>query len=87
MLRISCDEVIDGSVNVRLEGELSGPWVEETRRVCEAAMAHDNKLQLDLAAVSFVDREGLKLLARLQQMRSVLANCSPFLEAQLRAAK
>jgi len=87
MLRISRDKPINGSVNVRLEGELTGPWVEETRRVCEAATAHSDKLRLDLTSVSFVDREGLKLLAQLQKTDAALENCSGFLKAQLRSAQ
>ena len=83
MLRISRDGATNGSVNVRLEGAITGPWVEETRRVCEAAAARGDKLRLDLAGVSFVDREGLKLLAQLQKTNAVLKNCSAFLEAQL----
>ena len=87
MLRISRDKTINGSVNIRLEGALTGPWVEETKRACEAAAARGDKLRLDLGAVSFVDREGLKLLAQFQKTNAVLENCSPFLEAQLRYVK
>ena len=87
MLRISRDETINGSVNVRLEGALTGPWVEETKRVCEAAAARGDKLRLDLEEVSFVDRDGLKLLAQLQKTNAVLENCSAFLEAQLAPSK
>ena len=87
MLRISRDEAMNGSVNVRLEGALTGPWVEETKRVCETAAGRGDKLRLDLAGVSFADREGLKLLARLQKTNAVLKNCSAFLEAQLRSVQ
>ena len=87
MLRISRDEAINGSVNVRLEGALTGPWVVETKRVCEAAAARGDKLRLDLDGVSFVDRDGLKLLAQFQKTNAVLENCSAFLEAQLRSVQ
>jgi anti-anti-sigma regulatory factor len=87
MLRISRDEAINGSVNVRLEGTLTGPWVEETKRVCEAAAGRGDKLRLDLAGVSFVDREGVQLLAQLQKANAALKNCSAFLEAQLRSVQ
>ena len=82
MLRISCDEATKGCVNVLLEGELTGPWVEETRRVCETVTAQGHKLRLDLAGVTFVDRTGLKLLTGLQN-NAALENCSAFLKAQL----
>jgi anti-anti-sigma regulatory factor len=87
MLRISRDEATNGCVNVLLEGELTGPWVEETRRVCEAATAQGHKLRLDLAGVTFVDRAGLKLLTGLQKIDAVLENCSAFLKAQLHAVQ
>jgi anti-anti-sigma regulatory factor len=87
MLRISRDEAINGSVNVRLEGAITGPWVEETKRACEAAAAPGDKLRLDLGGVSFVDRGGLKLLAQLRKTNAVLENCSAFLAAQLRSAQ
>jgi anti-anti-sigma regulatory factor len=83
MLRISRDEATDGCVNVLLEGELTGPWVEETKRVCEAATAQGHKIRLDLSGVTFVDRPGLKLLAALQKINAILENCSAFLNAQL----
>jgi ABC-type transporter Mla MlaB component len=87
MLRISRDQATNGSVNIRLEGVITGPWVEETKRVCGAAAAGGHKLRLDLAGISFVDREGVKLLARLQKTNAVLENCSAFLEAQLRSVQ
>jgi anti-anti-sigma regulatory factor len=87
MLRISRDEATNGCMNIRLEGELTGPWVEETRRVCKAATAHGYKLRLDLAGVTFVDRAGLKLLTGLQKINAVLENCSAFLKAQLHSVE
>lgn len=87
MLRISRDEATNACTNIRLEGELTGPWVEETRRVCEAATVHGHKLRLDLAGVTFVDRAGLKLLTGLQKINAVLENCSAFLNAQLRSVQ
>ena len=87
MLRISRDGATNGYANIRLEGELTGPWVEETRRVCKTAMAHGHKLRLDLAEVTFVDRAGLKLLTGLQKINAVLENCSAFLKAQLHSVQ
>ena len=87
MLRISRDEATNGCVNLRLEGELTGPWVDETRRVCEASTASGHKLRLDLAGVTFVDRAGLKLLTGLQKINAELENCSAFLKAQLHSVQ
>jgi anti-anti-sigma regulatory factor len=87
MLRISRDEATSGCVNVLLEGKLTGPWVEETRRVCETVTTQGHKLRLDLAGVTFVDRTGLKFLTGLQKINAILENCSAFLKAQLHSVQ
>ena len=58
MLRISQDKKTDGSVSVRLEGDLSGPWVDEMGRVCGVIVGNGQPLRIDLAEVIFVDRAG-----------------------------
>ena len=46
---------------LRLESQVTGPWVEELRRVCAETLGnhgHDgNHLVLDLAGVSFLDAD------------------------------
>jgi anti-anti-sigma regulatory factor len=85
MLRISQDEKTDGSVSVRLEGVLSGPWVDEMGRVCGVIVSNGQSLRIDLAEVIFVDRAGIDLLANLRKRNAVLDHCSPFLSVQLGA--
>jgi ABC-type transporter Mla MlaB component len=86
MLRISRDGAIHGSTCLRLEGDLAGPWVDETSRICEAIIANGERLQVDLAQVMFVDRAGVRLLAGLKERSAVLEHCSAFLKAQLHSA-
>lgn len=69
---------------LRLEGRLIGPWVDELRRSCESVIAIGAPLALDLANVSFVDRDGAELLRTLETHHVVLLNCSGFVAEQLR---
>ena len=84
MLKISCGAIDNGSVTLRLEGEIIGPWVDEAGRVCELIMSQGQGLRMDLGEVTFADRAGVQLLGRLGKREAVLDRCSPFLKAQLR---
>ena len=63
MLRITTTNVGE-KVTLKLEGKLSGPWVEEFARCWRSsADIHKNQgLVVDLSGVTFVDPEGKKLL-------------------------
>ena len=52
------------STTLRLKGELSGLWVDEVARTwCHVVTRSPNKsVIVDLAGVSFIDSEGIKLL-------------------------
>ena len=55
--------------SVVLEGKLVGPWVNELEKHWESALAASpsRTMLVDLADVSFVDRDGRALLARMRQ--------------------
>jgi ABC-type transporter Mla MlaB component len=82
MLRIS-NNAEGNTRTFRIEGTLSGAWVEELRRVCESGFASGVGLEIDCGGVSFVDAKGVALLRSLRESDVVLENCSPFLEWQL----
>jgi len=84
MLRISQNKNGDGCVGLRLEGELAGPWVTEVGCVCRDIVKSQQPLSIDLKEVSFVDREGIRLLASLLAQTVELKRCSAFLREQLR---
>jgi anti-anti-sigma regulatory factor len=84
MLKISGGASPNGKVTLRLEGQVSGPWVEELRRSCERALATGSRLILDLADVSFIDRDGVALCSRLQRHQVTFLHCSPFVTEQLK---
>jgi outer membrane protein TolC/ABC-type transporter Mla MlaB component len=63
MLRITTTD-IDEKVIIKLEGKLSGPWVEEFERCWRMSTDISKKRQLvvDLSGVTFVDPAGKKVL-------------------------
>jgi outer membrane protein TolC/ABC-type transporter Mla MlaB component len=63
MLRITTSDV-DEKVTLKLEGKLSGPWVEEFERCWQMSTDIYRKkgLVVDLSGVTFVDPAGKKLL-------------------------
>jgi len=67
MLRITVQDSLQ-SVALKLEGQLTGPEVEEMERVwktCDGPVA-----VVDLCGVTWVDGRGTNLLARMLQGRS-----------------
>lgn len=65
MLRITFQEDPEGTT-VKLEGKLSGPWVEELERSWAEHSPHPPKpVTVDLSDVTYIDPEGKRLLARM----------------------
>ena len=62
MLKISVTSQSSEATNFLLEGKLVGPWVEELRRLSDAALASSKAVSLDLERVWFVDSQGIALL-------------------------
>jgi len=87
MLKISQAETADHSIILKLEGRVVGPWVAETRDACERLLREGRTVKLDLAEVSFVDRDGAGFLADVRARGVTLFDCSLFVEEQLRAAR
>jgi anti-anti-sigma factor len=76
----------DGIVELRLEGNLSGQWVDELRRVTSEPLRDPaGRLVLDLAEVTFIDADGLSLLRELSLRHVTLRNGSLFVTQQLKA--
>src|SRR5207244_12584682 len=66
MLRITWTSN-EQQMTLKLEGELAGPWVDETERARSdlVGTAPRRQVVVDLEDVSFIDAEGRKLLARM----------------------
>ncbi len=90
MLRISHGPAQNesGATCLRLEGQVTGPWVEELRRVCTETLGNNGRSQghlvIDLAGVSFLDAEAIALFRELAAQRVSFTNCSAFITEQLK---
>ena len=84
MLKISIISDSDQVIAYHLEGRLVGPWVDELRRLGDAAFAQKKTLTLDLEGVRFADHSGIALLQELSQRHVSQLNCSQFLIQQIK---
>ena len=62
MLRIEWDEA-SAPATLRLQGKLSGPWVEEVERVWATVRTISSHPIVDLTEVTFIAAQGRQLLA------------------------
>ena len=86
MLRIFQATGADGSVVLRLEGKVCGPWVDELRALSSAVLQKPaTRLELDLSEVAFIDADGLELLRELSSKHVSLNNCSLLVVQQLKS--
>ena len=83
MLRIDVNGDTEGYVQLRLSGQLSGPWVQELSMACEKLRHGSASKVLDLTQLEFADHSGQRLLKELRESGFALRGFSPFLAAQL----
>jgi ABC-type transporter Mla MlaB component len=84
MVRISEIEVTGDAATLRLEGRVLKALVDDVKSACEEHLSKGYRLTLDLGDLSFADRDGIALLRELMQRGVALANCSPFLNQELK---
>jgi ABC-type transporter Mla MlaB component len=90
MLRITVVDLSDNVVVLRVEGRITGCWVEELRRTCAAhafaahTFADEVQLSLELSKVSFADAAGIALLKELRSRGADLIRPTPFVAEQLK---
>jgi anti-anti-sigma regulatory factor len=90
MLRITVVDLSDSVVVLRVEGEITGCWVEELRRTCAAhafaahSFADEVQLSLELSKVSFADATGIALLKELRSRGADLIRPTSFVAEQLK---
>ncbi len=84
MLRITPSDTGNHHVTLRLEGRVAGPWVTELWKACEKALGEGRILILNLADVSFLDSAAVTLLTKVRSRGVELAECSQFIEEQLK---
>ena len=83
ILKISTLATSRGEETLLLEGHLGGPSVAELHRCCGRVLSTGRDLIIDLAEVSFIDRQGVALLRTLKLAGVALINCSAFVGLQL----
>ena len=76
MLRITPVASQDSAPQLKLEGKLIGPWVDELIQACGRFSEATDRLSLDLSAVTFADPAGVQLLRKLLRQGIALAACS-----------
>jgi anti-anti-sigma regulatory factor len=85
-MKITVVESSAEGVRLRVEGRLTGRWVEELRTTCQLhAISGGIRLILDLEDVSFADADGIKLLKELRVRWVTLFNPSSLVAEQLKA--
>lgn len=84
VLRISVINDSKESIQLRVEGSLVGPWVEELRRQSDDASSQATTVTIDLEKLRFVDSMGVALLRELAGKQIAQVNCSPFISQQLK---
>jgi ABC-type transporter Mla MlaB component len=84
VLKISVIVDSEECTRFQVEGSLVGPWVEELRRLSDAALSQSKKVSLDLERLFYVDTPGIALLRELSQRKVPQLNCSPFIQQQLK---
>ena len=85
-MKVTVVESSIAAVRLRVEGRLTGRWVEELRRTCDLhALSDGIRLTLDLADVSFADAAGIELLKELKTRLVTLRSPSSLVAEQLKA--
>lgn len=72
-------------MTLELEGRIVSDWVALLEDECLSALRDAPKVVLDLSAVAFIDRAGVKILRRLATHNLAIVNASPFVAHLLRA--
>lgn len=82
MLRITIHNEAQ-ETNFIVEGRLVGLWVKELEKCWESALAADpvRPMQVNLAAVTFVDSVGRELMTRMRRQGAELATDGCLLDA------
>jgi RNA polymerase sigma-70 factor, ECF subfamily len=84
MLRATRIEIGGGLEALRVEGRLTHETAEELRLACEATLASQGSLELDVAGLRFVDPAGVDVLRGLEERGAHLAGGSLFVRELLR---
>jgi anti-anti-sigma regulatory factor len=85
MLRIATIEMESGIKELQLSGSISGVWVQELKKCCEAWLAAGNEVTLDLKDVQYADYAGLELISKLKSRKVTVFRSTPLVTRLLEA--
>jgi len=83
MLKITRVASLNQEVTLRLDGRVTGPWVELLRTSAESVVEVGMRLTLDLENICYVDCEGVGLIKNLINRGTVVKNVPLFVAAQI----
>ena len=84
MVRIQ--KIVESSeITLSVEGRIVSEWVAVVEHECRQAALGTSRVQLDLAAVTFIDARGIEVLRRLVTDGVAVVNCREFIGALLHA--
>jgi ABC-type transporter Mla MlaB component len=83
MFKITEVQVPYGARRLKLQGRLLGPWIDALRVTCDGRSSTTERLELDLAELSFVDSSCAIVLRDLICRGAVVTRSSPFIRALL----
>jgi hypothetical protein len=83
MLMITCMETSGAGRNLKLEGQLRQPWLEELQSACGGGTP-PSRLTFDLAALTFIDTASVQWLDALIRQGATVTACSRFVAEMLK---
>ena len=83
MLKITRVASLNQEVTLRLDGRVTGPWVELLRTSAESVVKVGKRLTLDLENICYVDCEGVGLIKNLISRGTSVKNVPLFVAEQI----
>jgi len=84
MLKITRIVQPNQEITLKLDGSVSGQWIELLRESAESVLAEGLRLTLDLENICFIDCEGLALIKNLMGQGVRQVNAPLFVAEQLK---
>lgn len=78
MLKITTAERNGQTVVLKLEGKIIDQWAALLDRECRAALLHHGRVELDCAAVDFMDQRGIEVMKSLPRKQVTLIGAPGF---------
>jgi anti-anti-sigma regulatory factor len=85
MVRIQKIVECPTETTLSVEGRIVSEWVAVLEHECRQAARDTRRVQLDFAAVTFIDARGIEVLRRLVTDGVAVVNCREFIDALLHA--